>query len=35
MRIQNGTTLQQDVPSIGETISVGLRLADSYFVETA
>jgi putative spermidine/putrescine transport system ATP-binding protein len=35
MRIQNGTTLQQNVPGIGETISVGLRLADSYFVENA
>jgi putative spermidine/putrescine transport system ATP-binding protein len=35
MRIQNGTDVKQDVPGIGEKISVGLRLADSYFVENA
>jgi putative spermidine/putrescine transport system ATP-binding protein len=33
MRIQNGTALQQDIPAIGQEISVGLRLVDSYFVE--
>ncbi|MGB1953623.1 MAG: ABC transporter ATP-binding protein [Candidatus Puniceispirillum sp.] len=35
MRIQNGTDVKQAIPGIGEKISVGLRLADSYFVENA
>ncbi|MGB0810353.1 MAG: ABC transporter ATP-binding protein, partial [Candidatus Puniceispirillaceae bacterium] len=35
MRIQNGTDVKQAIPGIGEKISVGLRLTDSYFVENA
>jgi putative spermidine/putrescine transport system ATP-binding protein len=35
MRIPNGTDVKQAVPGIDEKISVGLRLADSYFVENA
>lgn len=33
MRIPNGTALEQGVPDVGDKITLGLRVADSYVVE--
>jgi hypothetical protein len=33
MRIANGTDLKEKLPAVGEKISVGLRMADTFLVE--
>jgi len=35
MRLPNGSTEQGDLPGIGEKITVGLKVVDSYFVEAS
>jgi len=35
MRIANGSETQTDIPSVGEKITLGLKVADSYLVEQA
>ena len=35
LRLPNGSAEGGDLPGVGETITLGLKVADSYFVEAA